>query len=177
MAGPLIHRMITLAFLGLAMGALHSAFRPLQLAPADPAAVAPTGDGGHSSARTSPTPGTEAPGLNISIEQAAAMYGRGVPFVDARHVEEYEAGHVTNAFWMPSEEFLNGKIPDTLNYLDRESPVVVYCGGGMCDASKNLVVLLQQLGFKRCHIMHDGYPEWAKAGHPTATGKPEVGAP
>ncbi len=87
-------------------------------------------------------------------------------------MEDYEAGHVLDAFQMSTEDF-NGS--DVLNYLDKDGPVVVYCSGGQCDASKNLVKLLQLSGFKQARIMEDGYPAWSAAGYPAATGKPVIG--
>lgn len=120
-----------------------------------------------------PTPATSAvESINVTLAQAKSLFDLQVPFIDARHEEEYEKGHVTNAFLLSTETF-NGS--DVLNYLDRDKPMVVYCSGGACDASKNLVILLQQAGFKQARIMEDGYPGWQQAGYPTATGKPLIG--
>ncbi len=171
MHSPLITRVFTLAGIGLVVGAVHSAIRPVTLTPAAPAPKP-----------VAPAPGTAPPagaqpsapaalGLDISIEQAHSLFQKGVKFLDARHPEEYAAGHVENAFLLPAEAFLGGKTPDVLGILDHAETLVVYCGGGACDASKNLVILLQQAGFANCHIMTDGFPGWQKAGLPTATGK------
>ena len=99
-------------------------------------------------------------------------WGPKVLWIDARSQNEYEAGHVQDAFQMSTEDF-NGS--EVLNYLDKDGPLVVYCSGGQCDASKNLVKLLQLAGYKQARIMEDGYPAWKQAGYPTATGKPLVG--
>lgn len=112
--------------------------------------------------------------LNISIAQAKALFDQNVIFIDARPLHEYEAGHVPNAFFLSTETYHGSEV---LEYLDPTSPMVIYCGGGACDASKNLVILLQQSGYMGGRIMHDGYPAWAAAGHPTATGKPLIGGP
>jgi rhodanese-related sulfurtransferase len=64
----------------------------------------------------------------------------------------------------------SGGNPPALGLIDRSSVVVVYCGGGACDASKNLVITLQNFGFSRFHIMTDGFPAWQQAGHPVAKG-------
>jgi rhodanese-related sulfurtransferase len=112
--------------------------------------------------------------LNITIAQAKALFDQNVIFIDARPLHEYEAGHVPNAFFLSTETYHGSEV---LEYLDPTSPMVIYCGGGACDASKNLVILLQQSGYMGGRIMHDGYPAWAAAGHPTATGKPLIGGP
>ncbi len=69
-------------------------------------------------------------------------------------------------------QLTGGKTPVALNFLDPAKPVVIYCGGGACDASHNVTALLQQLGFNQCHIMTDGYPGWNAADHPTGTDNP-----
>ena len=114
-------------------------------------------------------------GLHITIEQAKLLFDSKIAFVDARHLDEFEAGHVDNAFLLSSDDVTSGKGTEVLSYLDKGSPIVVYCNGGACDASENLVKVLQVLGYKGCRIMTDGYPAWQKAGYPTATGKPAVG--
>ena len=179
MAGRLFLRAAILLFVGVGAGAAHSALRPVQLrpdaplpTPLDPVAtpmpggVAASGDAGS---------GEAALGLDITIAQAAALFDKGVAFVDARHLAEFEGGHVENAFLMAAEDFSGGGTPVALGLLDPAAPLVVYCGGGDCDASKNLVLLLQQAGFRRAHIMTDGFPAWAAAGHPVATGGPTYG--
>lgn len=113
--------------------------------------------------------------INITIAQAKLLHDNRVVFLDARHLNEYEEGHVAGALWLTTESFATPGGGEVMGVLDRDAPVVVYCGGGMCDASKNLVRLLQQAGFMQARIMHDGYPEWVKAGHPTQTGKPPIG--
>jgi len=168
-----VPRALAITGVGLIVGLANSAFVPLRTRPADP--LSPPSDG-------APSPGTVAPsqtpalGLNITIEQAHELFSRNVPFLDSRHLPEFEAGHVQNAFWLTADQFMSGKVPGVLQVLDPQAQVVVYCGGGECDASKNVVVFLQGLGFSRCHIMTDGYPAWVAAGHPTGTGKPEIGA-
>ncbi|MBI1190454.1 MAG: hypothetical protein GC200_07235 [Tepidisphaera sp.] len=178
----MVQRACTLALVGILAGAIHSALsKPLQLAPKPPAPPEPTptvanpGVVSPKAGASAETPKPAALGLDISVEQAWELFQSGTPFVDARAMNEYEEGHIDSALWMPSEEFMNGHTPEALQLLDAKAPVVVYCDGGLCDASKNVVVLLQQAGFTRCHILTDGYPGWVKAKHPIATGKPQIG--
>lgn len=116
-------------------------------------------------------------GLEITLADAKALFASGVSFVDARNREEYLEGHVADAFWISPEQFMAGKRPQALDYLDPSQPMVIYCGGGACDASHNLAKLLQQWGYKRTHIMVDGYPKWVEAGQPTGTGAPAYETP
>ncbi|HEX2839297.1 MAG TPA: rhodanese-like domain-containing protein [Phycisphaerales bacterium] len=110
-------------------------------------------------------------GPDITIPQAFRLFSANVAFIDARRRDEFEAGHVQNAFWMPADTLTGGKRSEAMDFLVPDQPVVIYCGGGECDASKNVAALLQQGGFTQCLIMTDGYPGWVAAGHPTATGK------
>jgi len=179
MAGRLLLRAAILLVIGAGAGAAHSALRPVKLRPdaplPGPAApeIVSTPDG--VAAPADAASAEAAMGLEITVSQAAALYDQGVSFVDSRHLAEFEGGHVENAFLMAAEDFLGGGTPVALGLLDPAAPLVVYCGGGDCDASKNLVLLLQQAGFRRAHIMTDGFPAWAAAGHPVATGGPTYG--
>jgi rhodanese-related sulfurtransferase len=124
-----------------------------------------------SASNTPATTQAEAPlGVNITVAQAFALYQKGEIFLDSRRKDEYEAGHVDGSLHLSTEHFGRGATPVTIGSLDKARPVIVYCGGGACDASKNLVIMLQNFGFTRFHIMTDGFPAWQQAGHPVAIG-------
>ena len=115
-------------------------------------------------------------GLNISIAEAFGFFQQGKPFIDSRHIEEFREGHVQNAYQLSVDELLAGKGLIWLNALDKNDTVVIYCGGGACDASHNLYnYLTASFGFTRCRIMHEGWPGWKAAGHPGETGDPQIG--
>lgn len=168
----LLYRVATIALAGVIAGGVHSFIHePLKLRPDAPLPPPhPPATDAH------PASPHAALGLEISIDESWALFQAGTPFIDARRLEDYTAGHVEGAFWIAPEAFLRG-VPEALNFLDPNGQVVIYCSGGNCDASHNLATLLQQAGFTRCHIMKDGYPVWAAAGRPTATGQPTIGAP
>ena len=146
--------------------------------------AAPTATGGSGGAAGAVTPagvvagtpaGAAAPaavlGLDISIPQAFGLFQQGgIMFLDARRKDEYEAAHVEGALLLSTEHFGRGTIPATIGFLEKTQPLVIYCGGGACDASKNLVIMLQNFGFTKFHIMTDGFPAWQAAGHPVAQG-------
>ena len=114
--------------------------------------------------------------IDISIEQSLQYFEQGKPFIDARHLEEYMAGHVPNAYQLSADELLQGKGQLWLGALDKNDVVVIYCGGGACDASHNLYnYLTKSFGFTKCLIMTDGLPGWTAAGHSIDTGEPAIG--
>lgn len=177
-ATPLIPQVFVICGVGALAGLSYSCFhdplvlKPTLNAPTPLPTPAPTGD----ATTAAPTPDAAAQpaalGLDISVDQAKALFDAGAPFIDARHRDEYDAGHVAGAFHMTADQLTGGKTPEVLNFLDPAKPLVIYCGGGACDASHNVAALLQQLGFTQFHIMNDGYPGWTAAGHPTGTDNP-----
>lgn len=183
---PLIPQVFVICGVGALAGLTYSIFHTPQvvIAPTAPVRTITTPTPGPvaadpTAADTTPlttptptTPASDALGLEISIAQAKALFDAGAPFIDSRFKDEYDQGHVAGAFHMTADQLTGGKTPDVLNFLDPAKPVVIYCGGGACDASHNVTALLQQLGFTQCHVMTDGYPAWKDAGHPTATDNP-----
>ncbi len=133
--------------------------------------AAPGAGGPSATGATGVTAPAASLGLDITIPQAFGLFQQGgIMFLDARRKDEYEAAHVEGALLLSTEHFGRGTIPATIGFLDKTQPVVIYCGGGACDASKNLVIMLQNFGFTKFHIMTDGFPAWQAAGHPVAQG-------
>ncbi len=108
---------------------------------------------------------------HITIKQAHALYTANPPayFVDTRRKEEYEAGHVKDAWGIPLAAF-HGKTPSLVKDIDRSEIFVVYCIGGDCDESEQVAKQLDQMGYKHVFVMHAGFPGWEKAGLPIDKG-------
>lgn len=120
------------------------------------------------SSPTPPSPPTQTAGNDrmISLAQFKELMAGALPLqiVDAREAGEYAQGRIGGAINIPPGEFF-GKVPDAVNQrLSRDLPVVVYCGGGNCDASKLVAVRLKDLGFAQTYVYEDGYSGWTKAG-------------
>lgn len=192
---PILSKCLAIIVVSLIAATTHSMIEPVRLpqrgreaAPAAPAtpeamgvptertvapmAAAPGPSGAQASAANvnpadAAAPASGALGLEIRLEQAFALFSEGKPFFDARHQPEYAAGHVQDAVLTPTDEF-NAKLGELMAY--RDETVVIYCGGGQCDASHNLAILLENAGFKKLHIMVDGFPAWEKAGYPVGRG-------
>ncbi len=144
------------------------------------------GQAGEASPGTKPAPSaetkagtspTKALGLEISLADAKRLFDSGALFVDARRREEYLESHVEGAFLLPADIFAAPQPPAALSMMDPGATLVIYCGGGACDASHNTAFALAQRGFKVMHIMTDGLPAWSAAGYPVSSGAPfyEVG--
>lgn len=97
----------------------------------------------------------------------------GTAIVDARPLEEYIEGHVPGALHLPFEKFLEGR-PQLLDVLDSTSQVIVYCGGGDCDASHKVEQQLANYGFKDIIVFEPGFPAWQSAGMAVEKGEPAL---
>lgn len=110
--------------------------------------------------------GEDLPSYYISVERAYELWNEGAFFIDARTDSEREAGWVQDAEHLETKMFVDGSAQAVLERLDPALPVVVYCGGGDCDASENVAARLIQSGFTDLYVMHEGYGAWRDAGHP-----------
>ncbi len=148
---------------------------PAPATPPDPARTAP------SNAQAAPAPSTppsSPPAVpppspeSVTVEQAFALMNQGAIFVDARYEHEFEAGHVAFAYHIPPAMFAQGGAAwdHFFANVDKSMPIVVYCGGGDCDASKSAMKALRHNGYTTIHIMDAGFGAWKAAGHPVAAG-------
>ncbi|MGE3321913.1 MAG: rhodanese-like domain-containing protein [Phycisphaerales bacterium] len=106
----------------------------------------------------------------ITLAQTIELFGRmmtagDVRFVDARNPEDFVKGRIPAAVCLPPTKF-GGTIPPEVDMLSRDATIVIYCGGGDCDASKLTALRLNELGFGTTLIFHEGFPAWEKAGQP-----------
>jgi rhodanese-related sulfurtransferase len=118
-------------------------------------------------APTTPPPKASDPAskLFISLQQLQVLMQQGVQLVDAREAHEFATGRIPGSVNLPPGGF-SGPQASVVDNLLRDLPVVVYCGGGECDASKLVALKLQDRGYTTLYIYHDGYSGWTKAGMP-----------
>lgn len=178
-SGPLVAlvwRAGLIVALACIVGSTHSALVPIQLELAEPSAPgttapATTPDGSqspHADAVSTPPSDAATPtlGVRITLAQARSLYDAGTAdFIDAREPFEFAPGHIPGAYNLTQADFMGGKTPEALEFLDPARRVVIYCGGGECHASENVAILLQQAGFTTIHIMEAGFPMWVEAGY------------
>lgn len=109
--------------------------------------------------------GAENGSASISLSNALAAYNDGdAIFMDARTLEDFEAGHIQGAVHLPVESFM-----DSLNYLDQlalDTFIITYCDGADCNASIDLAADLNLMGFTRVFFFFGGWQEWLEAGYP-----------
>jgi rhodanese-related sulfurtransferase len=125
---------------------------------------------------TAPTtefpPHPDRPFVEITPDQAKALYDRGAFFVDARRTAAYREGHVRGAQSIPVwESDADERVKALLDSgRDTNAPIVVYCSGGDCEDSHELAQKLWGITFDAVYVYRDGFPDWQKRGWPVAAG-------
>jgi rhodanese-related sulfurtransferase/predicted transcriptional regulator len=100
----------------------------------------------------------------VSRQDLAARVRAGdVVVVDVRPAPEYAAGHIAGARSVPVAE-----LTKHLRALPKDTDVVAYCRGPYCVYADDAVRQLRRRGY-RARRLQDGYPEWERAGLPTAS--------
>ena len=86
-----------------------------------------------------------------------------VVVLDVRPAAEFEAGHISGARSVPVGELRR------LRSLSKDIEIVAYCRGPYCVYADDAVRQLRRRGFNAARL-EDGFPEWKRAGLPTAAG-------
>jgi rhodanese-related sulfurtransferase/DNA-binding MarR family transcriptional regulator len=101
----------------------------------------------------------------VPQEELARRIKRGdVVVIDVRSAVEYANGHIPGARSIPHEELVK-----RLRSLPTDTEIVAYCRGPYCVFADDAVRTLRSKGLF-AHRLEDGFPEWADAGRPVATG-------
>jgi thioredoxin 1 len=99
--------------------------------------------------------------LNPDEFEHALSAGKKVQLVDVRTAGEYASGHLEGAKLM---DWSNGQFQKEMSTLDKEEPVLLYCGSGRrSDAALNA---MREAGFKDVRHMMGGIQAWTSAGKP-----------
>jgi molybdopterin/thiamine biosynthesis adenylyltransferase/rhodanese-related sulfurtransferase/molybdopterin converting factor small subunit len=106
--------------------------------------------------------GTEEDHLEISVAELRELQtgGGDVQLVDVREPHEWEICRIEGAQLIPMSS-----IPESLERLDPERPLVCYCHTGV--RSANVAAFLRQNGFGRARTLAGGIDEWAATVEPS----------
>ncbi|HEX6123067.1 MAG TPA: metalloregulator ArsR/SmtB family transcription factor, partial [Ktedonobacterales bacterium] len=101
----------------------------------------------------------------LSRDDLLARLTRGDTVVlDVRPTLEYRQGHIAGARSIPLDE-----LDARLGELDPQCEIVAYCRGPYCVFADEAVALLRARGL-RAFRYGEGFPDWAAAGFPVASG-------
>ena len=108
----------------------------------------------------------------ITVEETRTRAAAGpIVWLDARHKKEYVKGHVPGALLLNEyewEELLSAAFHSIVD-APEGSPVIIYCDGQACAASRMVRGRLRQtpLGDRELLILHGGWPAWLASGMKT----------
>ena len=106
------------------------------------------------------------PYYRISIEEAAKMHGNGdVAFVDVRRPDEYAAGHVKDAIFIPVDD-----VRARIEELPTDKKLLFICAQGVrsglgCEMSAAMGIDSENL-----YNVEEGTGAWIEKGNPTSYG-------
>jgi hydroxyacylglutathione hydrolase len=90
--------------------------------------------------------------------------------IDVRQADEYAAGHIPGSLHLTA-----GSLPDRLDELPRDRPIVTICASGV--RASVAASLLRAAGFSDVSWVASGVPAWRAAGHPVVRGDKPLPAP
>jgi hydroxyacylglutathione hydrolase len=103
----------------------------------------------------------------LTVDQLASRLDGGGPaaplVIDVRQLNEYEAGHIPGSLHLAG-----GSLPDRLDRLPRDRPIVAVCASGY--RSSVAASVLRAAGFSDVSWVADGVPTWRRRGYETETG-------
>jgi hydroxyacylglutathione hydrolase len=91
------------------------------------------------------------------------MAGEAVELIDVRNSSEFEAGHIPG-----SRNFPLGRLPEMLDRIPRDRPLVVFCQTG--GRAAVAIGVLQAAGFDDVGHLTGDYAGWREADRPVVTG-------
>ena len=97
---------------------------------------------------------------DVDVQTTAALREQpDVMILDVREQDEWDAGHIPGAVFMPM-----GQVPDRLSEIPKDKTVIVQCRSG--NRSSQVTDFLVQQGFTNVHNMAGGLNAWQSAGLP-----------
>ncbi len=101
----------------------------------------------------------------ITVQEAYPKYQQGVFFLDVREQSEWDTFHIPNTTLIPL-----GDLPNRLNELPKDQPIVVVCRSG--NRSQSGQDILLNAGFMNVTSMSGGVTEWSNQGYPIEGTRP-----
>ena len=100
----------------------------------------------------------------VTVERVKGAFGGKVLWLDARPEEQYVAGHIPEAKLL-NEQGFNEQLFELIDVLQKNTlPVVIYCGGEKCEASRKIKErLVESLPMENVWVLKGGWPAWKKA--------------
>ena len=100
----------------------------------------------------------------VTVERVKGEFGGKVLWLDARPEEQYVEGHIPEAKLL-NEQGFNEQLFELIDVLQKNTlPVVIYCGGEKCEASRKIKErLVESLPMENVWVLKGGWPAWKAA--------------
>lgn len=100
----------------------------------------------------------------VSMQAIAERWQGKVLWIDARPQEQYDAGHIPEALLLNEQKF-DDQLFSHLDILQTNTrPIIVYCSGARCDASRHVLERLKQtLPIENAFVLKGGWNAWQEA--------------
>ncbi|HPF39771.1 MAG TPA: rhodanese-like domain-containing protein [Phycisphaerae bacterium] len=89
---------------------------------------------------------------------------RDATIVDAREQHDYDEARLAGAIHVPSSAVYDNMDNLMAVVPVQDSLIIVYCGGGSCEASKNVGIVLRDFGFTNVLLYENGWEEIEASG-------------
>lgn len=138
--------------------------KPVEVANGGDPAPSPNGT---DTAATNPCePDPEKPNV-VGLDCVLHFLRNGGAFIiDAREQHDFDEGHLKSAIHVPSSDIF-ANIPERVigAGIATSDIIIVYCGGGQCEASHNVAdALRDQFGYERVYVYEKGWEEIESSG-------------
>jgi len=101
--------------------------------------------------------------MTVTYEQILKLLKKpDVQFIDARSPEQYAKGYIGNAINIFPLIDDQQKLYETIYNLPTNKIYILYCDGGTCDLSHQLIQLFYQFGYNQSFLYKGGWEEWTK---------------
>lgn len=100
----------------------------------------------------------------VTVERVKGEFGGKVLWLDARPEDQFVAGHIPEAKLL-NEQGFNEQLFELIDVLQKNTlPVVIYCGGEKCEASRKIKErLVESLPMENVWVLKGGWPAWKEA--------------
>ena len=106
------------------------------------------------------------PYYRISVDEAAESYGdEEIVYVDVRRPDEYAAGHITGALFIPVDDVMA-----RIDELPTDKKLYFICAAGVRSGLACEMAAAMGMEAEKLYNIEEGTPTWIEKGHPTSHG-------
>ena len=106
----------------------------------------------------------------IDTVTAKSLFDHGIPFIDVRGLENFNAGHIPGAHHLPVKSDFTEKNLHAI--VAQNDPVVIYCNGIHCMGSSIAAQKAVDWGWSKVFYYREGIPAWKQHDHSIQTVSP-----